>query len=350
MVIQKIFFSYSRVDGAAFAQRLAADLKNKGYDVWIDQEDIRAGTEWDLAIEQALVNCDCMLFLETERSVASKNVLDEVYYALEQNKKVIPVIVVDSKTPFRLQRLQHIDCSKNYDTGLNHLLLELQGSATGEKVGVDNSNPNVTASPSFFTKHKRLAWMIATLVVMAVMILLILQYNRQSEAVQTNAIDQRGTTLNSDAVAGNWALVNAEPKARSHNGYLKIEAIDDKRVSIKAYAQFYYFPANDTSNIEIFNGFTGCTSCSLANDIKLAVEDIAIGSRTIIISKGADGTKAGDTTRNASSNKSITASASLHFIDVATADLKVQRREPTPLPGGVVLPPFFYTFRYKKVE
>src|SRR6187402_3810432 len=102
MTKQKIFFSYSRVDGSAFALKLAVDLKKKGFDVWIDQEDIRAGLDWDTEIENALESCDCLLFLETEKSVVSKNVLDEVYYAIDQNKKVIPVIYVDSKTPYRL--------------------------------------------------------------------------------------------------------------------------------------------------------------------------------------------------------------------------------------------------------
>ena len=59
MILEKIFFSYSRSDGSDFALRLALDLKKEGFNVWIDQEDIRAGSEWDLAIEKALETCDC---------------------------------------------------------------------------------------------------------------------------------------------------------------------------------------------------------------------------------------------------------------------------------------------------
>ena len=126
MHLQKIFFSYSRIDGSDFALKLAIDLKKEGYDVWIDQEDIRAGTEWDLEVEKALETCDCLLYIETAKSVESNNVLDEVYYALEQKKKVIPLIVHDSKTPFRLQRIQHIDFEKKYEDGLKQLLSELK--------------------------------------------------------------------------------------------------------------------------------------------------------------------------------------------------------------------------------
>ena len=75
MTLKKIFFSYSRVDGAGFSLRLAQDLKNAGFNVWIDQQDIRAGTEWDLEIEKALETCDCLLFIESERSVVANNFL-----------------------------------------------------------------------------------------------------------------------------------------------------------------------------------------------------------------------------------------------------------------------------------
>ena len=87
MKLKKVFFSYSRAD-ADFALKLALDLKKEGFDVWIDQEDIRAGSEWDLEIEKALATCDCLLFIQSEKSVASTKILDEMYYALEQNKRV----------------------------------------------------------------------------------------------------------------------------------------------------------------------------------------------------------------------------------------------------------------------
>src|SRR5689334_12991430 len=109
MDLKNIFFSYSRVDASDFALKLAVDLQKEGFNVWIDQQDIRAGTEWDLEIEKALETCDCLLFIESDKSVTSTNVLDEVYYAMDQHKMVIPVIYKDSKTPFRIKRLQHID-------------------------------------------------------------------------------------------------------------------------------------------------------------------------------------------------------------------------------------------------
>jgi hypothetical protein len=126
---QKIFFSYSRVD-TAIAIRLATDLKNAGANVWLDQLDIALGAIWDLEVEKALVDCSCVLFIASKASVVSNNALNEVYYALEEKKRVLPIKIDDCKIPFRIQRLHYIDLSIDYEAQfeslLNSLKLELK--------------------------------------------------------------------------------------------------------------------------------------------------------------------------------------------------------------------------------
>ena len=151
MKIRKIFFSYSRTD-TDFAVKLALDLKNEGFDVWIDQEDIRAGSEWDLEIENALTTCDCLLFIQSEKSVASANVLDEVYYALEENKRVIPVVITNCKPPFRINRLQHISFLENYETGLANLKENLNSDSSPE-LKLPDANKGEKHSGIFHTKY-----------------------------------------------------------------------------------------------------------------------------------------------------------------------------------------------------
>src|SRR5947209_3979067 len=106
---QKIFFSYSRLDASDFALRLYNDLKNAGADVWIDQVDIKGGARWDVEIGKALKGCQCVLFIASEQSVGSDNVLDEVYYALDNKKQVVPVVFTLCDVPYRINRLQRID-------------------------------------------------------------------------------------------------------------------------------------------------------------------------------------------------------------------------------------------------
>jgi hypothetical protein len=124
MSSQKIFFSYSRAD-SPFALTLAKDLREAGADIWIDQLDIPAGSHWDAAVEKALNGAAYVLVILTPSSTASTNVMDEVSFALESGKKIIPVLLEDCLPPFRLRRLQRIDFTSDYGTGFNQLIASL---------------------------------------------------------------------------------------------------------------------------------------------------------------------------------------------------------------------------------
>lgn len=120
----RAFFSYSRLD-SEFALKLAKDLRGAGAAVWLDQLDISPGEHWDSAVEKALANFSTMLLILSPSSVESTNVMDEISFALEENKLVIPVLYRDCKIPFRLRRLQHIDIRVDYEKGLGELLRTL---------------------------------------------------------------------------------------------------------------------------------------------------------------------------------------------------------------------------------
>ena len=122
------FFSYSRED-SEFALRLAADLKAAGSDVWIDQIDIPPGELWDRKVEEALKRCPSVLVILSPASASSNNVLDEVSYALDQKKSLIPVLYKDCDIPFRLRRFQHLDFRHDYDRMLHELRKCLHPSA-----------------------------------------------------------------------------------------------------------------------------------------------------------------------------------------------------------------------------
>lgn len=117
----KIFFSYSRKD-TEFVLKLAKDLRDAGIDLWLDQLDIEPGTHWDNSIENALNAAPTMLFIMSPDSVVSHNVMDEVSYALEGGKRVIPVLHKTCNVPFRLRRVQFLDFTRDYNIAFSHLL------------------------------------------------------------------------------------------------------------------------------------------------------------------------------------------------------------------------------------
>lgn len=125
---EKHFISYSRVDASDFALRLASDLKANGFNIWLDQQDIRGGVVWDIAVQQALEEAECMIIILSRSSVNSPNVLDEVSFALKSNKKVYPVLKDDCKIPFRLDRIQYIDFRNSYNEGIGKLISTLDAS------------------------------------------------------------------------------------------------------------------------------------------------------------------------------------------------------------------------------
>jgi hypothetical protein len=57
--------------------------------------------------------------------------MDEVSYALEAKKLVIPILYRECTIPFRLRRLQYIDFRNDYQSGLSHLLKVLLGQPVG---------------------------------------------------------------------------------------------------------------------------------------------------------------------------------------------------------------------------
>jgi hypothetical protein len=115
---RKTFLSYSRVN-KDFAIKLAKELKSEGFNVWLDQLDIPAGSRWDREVEKALRECEIFMIILTSASVDSENVLDEIGYAIDSGKRFLPVLLEKCEVPFRLRRFQYVDfTNKNFDDGV----------------------------------------------------------------------------------------------------------------------------------------------------------------------------------------------------------------------------------------
>lgn len=102
------FISYSRKD-KEFALKFARELKSAGYLVWLDQLDIPTGARWDDAVERALRECEIFLIILTTASISSENVKDEIGYAIDHGKRIVPVLLEECEIPLRLRRFQYVD-------------------------------------------------------------------------------------------------------------------------------------------------------------------------------------------------------------------------------------------------
>lgn len=148
-----IFFSYSR-DNSDFVLNLAKELREAGAEVWLDQLDISPGSRWDKSIESALEKSSTLLVVLSKSSVASHNVMDEVSYALEEGKTVVPILLEECDIPFRLRRLQFADFTTSHKTGIATLTKALNlGDEVASKLVSENEEPAKAAPVDKPTQH-----------------------------------------------------------------------------------------------------------------------------------------------------------------------------------------------------
>jgi hypothetical protein len=111
---RRIFISHASEDKRR-ARHVAAILRRKGWDTWIDESDIPGGAQWADSIQQALRSCSLVVLLVTAHSVSKDWVLDEIAGARNLRVPIIPAVLEDVRLPdglrFMLQRTQFVDIS-----------------------------------------------------------------------------------------------------------------------------------------------------------------------------------------------------------------------------------------------
>ncbi len=86
-----VFISYSRRD-RNFAGRLHDALAERGYDVWIDRDDIPPSAKWFDEIRAGIAGADGVVFVISPDSAASEVCVRELEVAAAQNKRIVPVV------------------------------------------------------------------------------------------------------------------------------------------------------------------------------------------------------------------------------------------------------------------
>ena len=147
----QIFISHAYED-AGFAHRLANDLKNQGWRVWIAPDNIRPGEKWMDALNRGLSESGVYIVVLTPDAVDSKWVHDETNVAIMLKKEdgihFIPLHLKSCNVPLLWKLYQQIGFDGLYEDGLRELLSELDrhNQALLAKVKVQTSIP-VQAEP-----------------------------------------------------------------------------------------------------------------------------------------------------------------------------------------------------------
>lgn len=192
------FISYSR-DNSSFVVRLAKDLKKAGFEVWLDQLDIPKGARWDDEIEAAVERSSIFMVVLAPESMESQNVKDELSYAIDAGKHILPVVIKPCKIPLRLRRFQNVDFTdrpyKESLAEIKELLTDTNKIAKAEKLvsGPPTPFPKTGAThghvlqpvPPKLNKFVIPAGLFATLSVAALVFLL--SSRPEVEAIPTSA-------------------------------------------------------------------------------------------------------------------------------------------------------------------
>ena len=87
---KEVFISYSRKD-AATVKLIYDHLENAGIKCWLDVDGMYSGISFKKVIVDAIKQSKVLLFMSSEHSNQSRNVVSEVSIAMEYGKKIIPV-------------------------------------------------------------------------------------------------------------------------------------------------------------------------------------------------------------------------------------------------------------------
>ncbi len=85
-----IFISYSRKD-VEIVKAIYEWLERAGYKCWLDVDGMFSGVSYKKVIVDAIKRSKVLLFMSSENSNKSRNVVNEVSIAVEYGKKIIPV-------------------------------------------------------------------------------------------------------------------------------------------------------------------------------------------------------------------------------------------------------------------
>ena len=116
-----LFISYSRAQ-TPFVDRLAGQLEDHGYSLWLDYQSLVPARPWFPQIASWIDSAEITLLIVSKESINSKNVEPEWKRALEGGKRIILLIFEALPLPPELQQCAWVDFRSNYQTAFQELI------------------------------------------------------------------------------------------------------------------------------------------------------------------------------------------------------------------------------------
>jgi hypothetical protein len=131
---KQVFISHAHED-AELTHRLAGDLQQQGWRVWIAPDNIAPGEKWVDAIGRGLDGSGVFVLVLTPAAVASKGVQSETSIAIELQHEgqlqIVPLDLQSCNVPTMWQAYQRVPFRGQYEDDLAILLRVLAKETDG---------------------------------------------------------------------------------------------------------------------------------------------------------------------------------------------------------------------------
>lgn len=157
--LPQVFISYSRKDPvlAKYVAELAANLHKSGFYPWVDTTRLEVGVQWERMIQEAINNSIAFILIMTPEAAKSAFVFDEITYARDMKKYIIPLLYSPLKpVDFRLmswRSYQYLDMQNHNDQDFKKVVKVLLRVSNMHE-GISASSPDIKHSGVFSRLQK----------------------------------------------------------------------------------------------------------------------------------------------------------------------------------------------------
>ena len=185
----EIFASYSREDQAQVFP-IVDKLRERGLNIWIDQEGIHGAKLWSQEIVNAIESSKVFILFASAKAFTSKNVTKELALASESDKHILPIFIEEAEIPpamkYQLAGIQHLVHEQGQTDQAAENILRTLGN-----LDIQSAEPHPTAAATqpATTKHVSKIPLVATAFVIALALIAFLLFKGDSaqEASITSA-------------------------------------------------------------------------------------------------------------------------------------------------------------------
>lgn len=217
-----IFISYAKVDTYDLAIQLRDELRKiAGVTVWMDER-LEPGESWAHQIQTEIDSADYVIVLlssDVNRPVVGKKrrsfVLNEIDYAQQVGKAIIPIMAQSTVVPVQLAGVQYIDFTTDQSKGTHRLIRKI-ASRTGIALPDTPSTLDIggikpsgmvsdTATRHDFVLYRRLVMAIIVLAVATILIIGLSSLNRPFSPTPTSISLSSSESPNLDSLTASAA-------------------------------------------------------------------------------------------------------------------------------------------------